>query len=177
MAAASRASTTATAAVTAAATATAAAAGKSTISKAVHLRIYPHPRNLRESREVLRVLQRYGVVEMFKSLRVGHFIPQPSRFFFFFLLYRFMLRTEFLKFRLTNFSLTTTVPHQIVLWPYIETASRPRNFAVRRRYALRLRRLIIVAISIDIVRRRSSSNSSMLKAVTARTKKTLNLPA
>ena len=82
MAAASRASTTATAAVTAAATATAAAAGKSTISKAVHLRIYPHPRNLRESREVLRVLQKYGVVEMFKSLRVGRFIPQLSRFFF-----------------------------------------------------------------------------------------------
>ena len=48
------------------------AAGKSALSKAVHLKIYPHPQNLRESREVLRILQKFGTVEMFKSLRVKY---------------------------------------------------------------------------------------------------------
>ncbi len=39
------------------------------ISSAVHIKIHPRPRNLAESREVLRVLQRYGEVVMFKRLK------------------------------------------------------------------------------------------------------------
>ena len=46
--------------------------------RAVHLKIYPIPRNLRESREVLRVLQKFGTVEMFKSLRFDYNSPAPN---------------------------------------------------------------------------------------------------
>ena len=41
-----------------------------TIGRAVHVKIYPRPRNLGESREVLRVLQQYGDVVMYKHLKV-----------------------------------------------------------------------------------------------------------
>ena len=40
-------------------------------AQAVHVKIHPRPRNLAESREVLRVLQQYGEVVMYKHLRVG----------------------------------------------------------------------------------------------------------
>jgi hypothetical protein len=36
----------------------------------VHLRIVPRPTNLSESREIFRVLQRYGEISVFKYLRV-----------------------------------------------------------------------------------------------------------
>lgn len=54
-------------------TAAAAAALTSTqlAGRAVHIKIHPRPRNLNESREVLRVLQKYGEVVMFRNLRVG----------------------------------------------------------------------------------------------------------
>ena len=42
-----------------------------TVGRAVHIKIYPRPRNLAESREVLRVLQQYGEVVMYKHLKVG----------------------------------------------------------------------------------------------------------
>ncbi|KAK4988508.1 hypothetical protein LTR50_003912 [Elasticomyces elasticus] len=45
--------------------------------RAIHLRIYPRPQTLSESREVLRVLQGFGEVEMFKSLKYDA-IPQNS---------------------------------------------------------------------------------------------------
>lgn len=38
--------------------------------RAVHVKIHPRPRNLGESREVLRVLQQYGNVIMYKHLKV-----------------------------------------------------------------------------------------------------------
>ena len=41
-----------------------------TAGRAVHVKIYPRPRNLGESREVLRVLQQYGDVIMYKHLKV-----------------------------------------------------------------------------------------------------------
>lgn len=41
-----------------------------TIGRAVHVKIYPQPRNLAESTEVLRVLQQYGEVVMYKQLKV-----------------------------------------------------------------------------------------------------------
>lgn len=41
-----------------------------TVGRAVHVKIHPRPRNLSESREVLRVLQQYGEVVMYKHLRV-----------------------------------------------------------------------------------------------------------
>ena len=41
-----------------------------TAGRAVHIRIQPRPRNLSESREILRVLQQYGEVAMYKHLKV-----------------------------------------------------------------------------------------------------------
>lgn len=41
-----------------------------TAGRAVHVKIHPRPRNLGESREVLRVLQQYGDVVMYKHLKV-----------------------------------------------------------------------------------------------------------
>ena len=42
-----------------------------TAGRAVHIKIYPRPRNLSESREILRVLQQYGEVAMYKHLKVS----------------------------------------------------------------------------------------------------------
>lgn len=39
-------------------------------SRSVHLRIAPRPANLSESREILRVLQRFGDINTYKHLRV-----------------------------------------------------------------------------------------------------------
>lgn len=44
---------------------------KGVVKEAVHVKIYPRPRNLVESTEVLRVLQQYGEVAMFKHLKVS----------------------------------------------------------------------------------------------------------
>ena len=41
-----------------------------TAGRAVHVKIYPQPQDVAESREVLRVLQRYGEVIMYKHLKV-----------------------------------------------------------------------------------------------------------
>jgi len=38
--------------------------------RSIHLRIVPRPANLSESREILRVLQRFGEISIFKYLRV-----------------------------------------------------------------------------------------------------------
>ena len=43
-----------------------------TVGRAVHIKIYPQPRNLAESTEVLRVLQQYGEVVMYKQLKVRY---------------------------------------------------------------------------------------------------------
>ena len=40
-------------------------------SGAIHIRTFPRPRNLGESREILRVLEKYGEVVMFKHLKVS----------------------------------------------------------------------------------------------------------
>ena len=49
----------------------AAAAGDGLANRTVHIRVYPRPRNLAESREILRVLEGYGEVVMFKHLKVS----------------------------------------------------------------------------------------------------------
>ena len=41
-----------------------------TAGRAVHVKIQPRPRNLSESREILRVLQQYGEIAMYKHLKV-----------------------------------------------------------------------------------------------------------
>jgi hypothetical protein len=41
-------------------------------SRSVHLRIQPRPANLSESREILRVLQRFGELSTYKYLRVRY---------------------------------------------------------------------------------------------------------
>jgi len=41
------------------------------IGGAVHIRIVPRPRNLGESREILRILEKFGEIVMFKHLKVG----------------------------------------------------------------------------------------------------------
>lgn len=38
---------------------------------AVHIRVYPRPRNLAESRVILRVLEKYGEVVVYKQLKVS----------------------------------------------------------------------------------------------------------
>lgn len=44
---------------------------KTLTGSTVHVKIHPRPRNLAESREVLRVLQQYGEVVMYKHLKVS----------------------------------------------------------------------------------------------------------
>lgn len=46
-------------------------------NRSLHLRIVPRPQNIAESRAILRLIQRYGEVEMFKSLRYDK-IPTPN---------------------------------------------------------------------------------------------------
>lgn len=41
-----------------------------TIGRAVHIKMHPQPRTMAESTEVLRVLQQYGEVAMYKHLKV-----------------------------------------------------------------------------------------------------------
>lgn len=50
-----------------------------TVGRAVYVKIYPQPRNLAESREVLRVLQRYGEVVMYKHLKVRCYMALACR--------------------------------------------------------------------------------------------------
>ena len=50
-----------------------------TADRAVHVKIHPRPRNLAESREVLRILQQYGEVVMYKHLKVHFCIVLDSR--------------------------------------------------------------------------------------------------
>lgn len=47
--------------------------------RAVHIKIHPRPRNISESRQVLRVLERYGEVVMYKHLKVYDFIFERLR--------------------------------------------------------------------------------------------------
>ena len=50
-----------------------------TVGRAVHIKIYPRPRNLAESREVLRVLQQYGEIVSYRLLKVCHPMPLTHR--------------------------------------------------------------------------------------------------
>ena len=49
-----------------------------TVGRAVRVKIYPRPRDLAESREVLRVLEQYGEVVMYKHLKVCCCIRVPA---------------------------------------------------------------------------------------------------
>jgi hypothetical protein len=46
--------------------------------RSVHLRIVPRPANLSESREIYRVLQRFGELSMFKNLRYEYHNPADN---------------------------------------------------------------------------------------------------
>ncbi len=46
------------------------------VKEAVHVKIHPRPRNLAESREILRILQQYGEVTVYKHLKVSIFEMQ-----------------------------------------------------------------------------------------------------
>ncbi|OJD28956.1 pal1-like protein [Diplodia corticola] len=54
------------------------AAFRSAAAKAVHLKVFPRPTSLSESRELLNVLQQFGEVTMFKSLRLDYLQPAPN---------------------------------------------------------------------------------------------------
>ncbi|KAF2128207.1 hypothetical protein P153DRAFT_432568 [Dothidotthia symphoricarpi CBS 119687] len=47
-------------------------------ARSVHLRIIPRPANLSESREIFRVLQRFGEISMYKSLRYEYHNPADN---------------------------------------------------------------------------------------------------
>ncbi|KAF2839454.1 hypothetical protein M501DRAFT_1057723 [Patellaria atrata CBS 101060] len=47
-------------------------------ARAVHLKIFPRPADIAESREVLRVLQYYGEVETYRNLRYERSYPAPN---------------------------------------------------------------------------------------------------
>ncbi|TKA81721.1 hypothetical protein B0A49_00610 [Cryomyces minteri] len=53
-------------------------ASRQLATTAVHLKIHPRPANISESRQILRVLQRFGDVVMFKNLRYEPLVPAPS---------------------------------------------------------------------------------------------------
>lgn len=55
----------------------ASAAADGLAGNAVHIRVYPRPRNLAESREILRVLEGYGEVVMYKHLKVSNPLQAP----------------------------------------------------------------------------------------------------
>ncbi|KAI9872220.1 MAG: hypothetical protein M1830_001899 [Pleopsidium flavum] len=60
-----------------------AAAGSAAVSRqlagrAVHIKIHPRPRNLYESRQILRILERFGEVVMYKNLRYEYQAPAPN---------------------------------------------------------------------------------------------------
>jgi hypothetical protein len=46
------------------------AAARAIAARSIHIKIYPAARSMPERREVLRVIERFGEVEMFKSLKV-----------------------------------------------------------------------------------------------------------
>jgi hypothetical protein len=46
------------------------AASQMLSQRSVHLRIVPRPSNLSESREIYRVMQRFGEISTYKNLRV-----------------------------------------------------------------------------------------------------------
>ena len=48
------------------------------LGRAVHVKIHPRPRSLNESRDVLRVLERFGEVAVFKHLKVPSSPSAPS---------------------------------------------------------------------------------------------------
>lgn len=45
------------------------------VPRSVHIRIIPRPANLSESREIYRVLQKFGEINVFKYLRVSSLLP------------------------------------------------------------------------------------------------------
>lgn len=47
-------------------------------SRSVHVRIVPRPANLSESREIFRVLQRFGEINTYKHLRVSSAIAAAT---------------------------------------------------------------------------------------------------
>ncbi len=53
----------------------AANAGMQLANRALHLKIYPRPVNIAESREVLRILENFGEVAMYKNLKVSSRSP------------------------------------------------------------------------------------------------------
>ena len=54
------------------------AVSKLLASKSVHVRIQPKPASLSETREILRVLQRFGDIVVFKHLRVCGSLDENS---------------------------------------------------------------------------------------------------
>jgi hypothetical protein len=53
-----------------------ASAARNVAARSLHIKIHPTARSLPERREVLRVLERFGEVEMFRSLKVRVTLPQ-----------------------------------------------------------------------------------------------------
>lgn len=51
------------------------AASSNVSNRTVHVKIFPSARTFAERREVLRVLERFGEVTMFRSLKVCIFVP------------------------------------------------------------------------------------------------------
>jgi hypothetical protein len=50
-----------------------ASAARNIAARSIHVKIHPTARTLPERREVLRVLERFGEVEMFRSLKVSFY--------------------------------------------------------------------------------------------------------
>ena len=46
-------------------------ASQALAARSVHVKMHPRPGNLTESTEILRVLERYGEIEMFRNLKVS----------------------------------------------------------------------------------------------------------
>ncbi len=47
-----------------------ASAARNVAARSIHIKMHPTARSFSEQREVLRVLERFGEVEMFRSLKV-----------------------------------------------------------------------------------------------------------
>ena len=81
--------------------------------RSIHIRIVPRPANLSESREIYRVLQKFGELDTFKYLRVRHFrpiLPAPGT-----------TSCSARKLRLTPLSTNTKTPQTMSLLPSTAT--------------------------------------------------------
>ncbi|KAK4503511.1 hypothetical protein PRZ48_004426 [Zasmidium cellare] len=100
---------------------------RSTTNRAVHLRIFPRPSNLGESREILRLISQFGEVEYFKNLKYDH-LSAPNAAL---VIYKdedaaqHCLRKSPIRFRMGKAIAGEPASQQVVETPKVPTTNKP----------------------------------------------------